>query len=80
MIPMVIKHGGNLLGWYHMRTITCILWLEGTCWVDMTLSWIKNGKKHGGLLHCAYYGLLGRKWTKGFLMMLSSPIKQLSLL
>ena len=43
----------------------CIPQLEGICWVDMTLSWVTNGRKCGGPLLCACGGLFGRKEIGG---------------
>ena len=47
------------LGWSRL----CILQLEGTCWVDMTLLWGKSRKKHGGPLQLVWCRLFGRAET-----------------
>ncbi|RVW30932.1 hypothetical protein CK203_097320 [Vitis vinifera] len=49
--------------------------LSGIYWVDIALSWVRNGRKCGGLLPCACGGLFGRKGTEGLLMMLSNLTK-----
>ena len=46
----------------------------------MTLSWVKNKRKLGGLLPCTCGGLFGRKGTERLLMMLSNLTKRLNLL